>query len=100
MDPQRAALLQIGSGLLNTWCVAGWAWAALGDLLGPWGWTAVLLLPLGVFEMAAGFYARGSSRAASIVRGVALVEIAACCVGGVPAAIVGLVVWGYVRAPS
>lgn len=98
MTAHRAARLQLYSGILNTWCVAGWAWAAMGDLLGPWGWTAVLLLPFGVLEIAVGLYARAHPSPVSLVRWLALLEFLAVCIGGFPAACLGVFILMRVRS--
>ena len=91
---------QFAAGLLNSWCFAGFAWAALGDWLGPWGWAACLLVPFGIIEMAVALYARSSDEPRGILRWLALFEVMALCLGSLPSAIVGFYVLAFVRGVS
>ncbi|MCA9567879.1 MAG: hypothetical protein KC656_08555 [Myxococcales bacterium] len=99
-----AAILQITSGLLNILLVSWVAWLGISCFCGvvtfPFlsaggvcGLFSFLLVPIGMLEFGAGVYGWLDPReGVSAMRLVAWAEIAGILVGGLPSAIVGLVV--------
>ncbi|MBM4393268.1 MAG: hypothetical protein FJ090_19255 [Deltaproteobacteria bacterium] len=106
-EPARnAAIAQLVSGIVSIFIMMpllyfGWQMVALGlgvltlgigAILGCCGWSACLLLPLGVVEIIAGILGLTNNPAAvTMGRIVAYVEIAAILLGGITTFIAGVV---------
>ncbi len=106
-EPVRnAAIAHLVSGIVSIFVMMpvlyfGWQMVALGlglvtfgigAVLGCCGWSACLLLPLGVVEIIAGILGLTNNPAAvTMGKIVAFVEIAAILVGGVTTCIAGVV---------
>ncbi len=104
---KNAAIAQIASGLINWFvmstmmCFFGSTICSLltffiGGLGGVCGWVALLLTPIGWVEIGVGVYGlMNPKEAAKFMKYVTYLEMGAVILGGIPAAIVGFLVSGW-----
>ncbi len=103
---KTAAILQIVSGLVNWFVMAGLSWCMVGTVCGMLtiivggfggicGLVGLLLIPIGWVEIGAGVYGlMNPKEGAKIMKYVTYLEMGSVLLGGIPAAIIGFVVTG------
>ncbi|MEZ4318519.1 MAG: hypothetical protein R3F61_13485 [Myxococcota bacterium] len=103
----RAGTLQLACGVVDAWFYGAVAWALCGNVCGAitesagnvgglCGWAACALVPLGWLEIAVGLH---TWRTGDLTwsRRLAVLEVLAIGIGGVPSAVVGATVWVTTR---
>jgi len=109
---RTAAILQLTSGLVNWFIMSAVMYFGLGctaaactfwiggagGLCGLWG---CLLIPVGIFEFIVGIMGLTNPKpAGGLMKVVAYPEMASLIFGGLPAAIVGVIVYGWLNNPD